>query len=215
MLFQEQERDNRMRAQTDEARYPAPEHPFRAFKPIYVRQQSGQPFALFGAHHARLDHVDGAADRRCHETRQERGREMRREVILQRRVGQEHTLEAVVRGQLAGCHQHRAHAVRPHAPEQTPPPFFSCHAYESVDSVLVVAAVMGRERCVMLHPDVEDVGGVTGDAAEEPGCAGHGDEGGEGWCGEGGGEDFFEFFVDAEPGCAVGQLAQYGRRKLG
>lgn len=66
----------------------------------------------------------------------------------------------------------------------------------------------------MLHADVEDVGRVAGDAAEEAGGRGHGDEGGEGRGGARGGEGFFEFFVDAEARCGVGQLAEEGGGEL-
>ena len=52
----------------------------------------------------------------------------------------------------------------------------------------------------MLHADVEDVGGVAGDAAEEAGGGGYGDERGEGRRGE----SFFQGFVDTEAGGGVG-----------
>lgn len=203
-----------MRAKSNEARNPTSEHPTHAFGPVDVGQDPRQPFTLLGAHHARLDHIDGAADRGRNKPSQKRSREMRRQVILERSIGEKDPLEAIVRGQLAGRHQDRAHAVRPHAPEQAPPAFFASHAHEPVDGVLVVAPILRHERGVVLHADVEDVGGIAGDAAEEAGCAGHGDEGGEGGCREGGGEDVFEFFVDAEAGGAVGQLAEEGGGQL-
>jgi len=214
MLLQEQKSGDRVRAQSNEARNPTFEHPAHAFGPIDVGQQPRQPFTLLCAHHTRLDHVDGAADRRRDEASQERRGKMRRQVVLERRMSEKHSLEAIVRSQLAGRHQHRAHAVRPHPPEQAPPSFFARHADDPVNGMLVVAPVLRRERGVMLHADVEDVGGIAGHAAEEAGCAGHGDEGGEGRRGEGGGEDFFEFFVDAEAGGAVGQLAEDGGGEL-
>lgn len=71
MLLQEQESDDRVRPQSNEARDPTSEHPSYAFGPIYVGQQPRQPFTLLGAHHARLDDVDGAADRRRDEPSQE------------------------------------------------------------------------------------------------------------------------------------------------
>lgn len=86
------------------------------------------------------------------------------------------SLELIIRSQLAGRHQHRAHAVRPHASEQAPPSFFARHAHEPVDGVLVVAPVLRRERGVVLHPDVKDVGGIAGHSAQKAGRACHGDE---------------------------------------
>ena len=53
----------------------------------------------------------------------------------------------------------------------------------------------------MLHAHVEHVGRVASDATQEARSGGHSDERGEGGCGAGGGEGFFEFFVHAEAGC--------------
>ena len=52
----------------------------------------------------------------------------------------------------------------------------------------------------MLHADVEDVGGVSDDAAEEARSGGHGNEGEERGLLVGSGDDFFKFLIDAEAG---------------
>ena len=127
---------------------------------------------------------------------------------------QDRALEAVVAGELRRRHEHRPHAVRPHAAEEAAPAFFARHAHQAVNGVLVVSPFGGMERGVVLHAYVEDVGGVAGHAAQEAGGGCHGDEGGEGGRGFGGGEGFFEFFVDAEAGGAVGQLAEEGGGEL-
>ena len=80
--------------------------------------------------------------------------------------------------------------------------------------MFVVSALGRGQRGVVLHAYVEHVGRVAGHAAQEAGGGCHGDEGGEGGRGFGGGEGFFEFFVDAEAGCAVGQLAEEGGGEL-
>lgn len=80
--------------------------------------------------------------------------------------------------------------------------------------MFVVPALCGGEGGVVLHSDVEDVGGVAGDAAHEAGGRGHGYEGREGGLGCAGLEDFFQFFVDAEAGGAVCELAEQGGGEL-
>lgn len=215
MLLQEQERRYRMRAQPDETRHPSSKHPRDAFRSVHVDQQGPHAFALLGAHDARLDDVHGAADGGGDEAGQEAGAEVRGEVIVQWRVGEYESLEAVVRGELGCRHQDRTHAVRQYAPEKGPPSFLPCHAHQAVDGVFVVAAGGGGQGGVVLHADVEDVGGVAGDAAEEAGGGCHGDEGGEGRGCSGGGGGGFELFVDAEAGGGVGQLAEEGGRELG
>ncbi len=204
VLFQEEESGHRVRAQPHKAGHPAPEHPPNAFTLDRPAQQPEQALRLLGAHDARLDHVDGTADGGRDEAREQGGGKVRRQVVVERGVGQQGALEAVVAGELAGRHEHGAHAVGPHAPPEAPPAFLSRHAEEAVDGVFVVASLVGGEGGVVLHADVEHVGGVAGDAAEEAGGAGHGNEGGEGGGGAGGREGFFELGVDAEAGGGVG-----------
>ena len=67
MLLQEQKRGNRVWTQPDETRHPTFEHPPDALVLDGPAQQPEQAFRLLGAHDARLDHVDGAADCRRHE----------------------------------------------------------------------------------------------------------------------------------------------------
>ena len=42
--------------------------------------------------------------------------------------------------------------------------------------MFVISATGGGKSGVVLHANVEDVGGVSGDAAEKAGGGGHGDE---------------------------------------
>ena len=135
---------------------------------------------------------------------------MSRQIVLRGRMLQHRALEPIVAGQLRGRHEHGPHAVGPHAAEEAAPAFFARHADQAVDGVVVVSALGRGKRGVVLHAYVEDVGRVAGYAAQEAGGGCHGDEGGEGGRGFGGGEGFFEFFVDAEAGCAVGELAEEG-----
>ena len=139
---------------------------------------------------------------------------MRCQIVFRGCMLEHGALEAVVAGELRCGHQHGAHAVGPYAAEEAAPAFFARHAYQAVEGVFVVAAFGRRERGVVLHADVEHVRGVASYAAQEARGGGHGDEGGEGGCRFGGCEGFFEFFVDAEAGCAVGQLAEEGGGEL-
>lgn len=138
VLFQEQERGDRMRGQPHEAGHPAAKHPPDAFVLDGPAQQADEALRVLGAHDARFDHVDGAAYRGRHEAREQRGREVRRQVVLEGRLGEQGAFEAVVAGQLACGHEHGSHAVRPHAPPQAPPAFLPRHADESVYGVFVV-----------------------------------------------------------------------------
>ena len=87
--------------------------------------------------------------------------------------------EGIVRSQLRGGHEHGSKTVGPHASEQGSPAFFADHAYEPVDGVLVPSSLRGRKCSVVLHPYVEDVGGIPGDSTQpaRDGC--HGDQGRE------------------------------------
>ena len=115
VLFQEQKRSNRMRAQSHETGHPAPKDPPDPLMLDGPAQQAQQALRVLGAHDARLDDVDGTANRRCHEPGQQRSREVRRQVVFQRRLAQQRAFKGVVAGQLARGHEHRSHAVRPHA----------------------------------------------------------------------------------------------------
>lgn len=64
VLFQEQKREHRMRSQTYKTRYPPPKHPSHAFDLVQLPQQRHQAIPVVGAHHPRLDNVDGTAHRR-------------------------------------------------------------------------------------------------------------------------------------------------------
>lgn len=116
VLLQEQERSNGMRTQSHETGHPAPKHPPDTLVLDGPAQQPEQALRLLCAHDARLNHVDGTADRRRHKAREQRRREMRRQVVFERRVGEQGAFETVVAGELARRHKHGSHAVRPHAP---------------------------------------------------------------------------------------------------
>lgn len=116
MLFQKQKSSNRMRSQPHKTRHPAPEHPTHAFLLDGLAQQPQQALRLLRAHNPRLDHVHGTADRRRHEAREQGGREVRRQIILERRVREQDPLESVVARELARRHEHGAYAVGPDAP---------------------------------------------------------------------------------------------------
>ena len=138
VLFQEQERGDRMRTQPHETGHPAPEHPPDAFVCDGPAQQAEQTLRVLGAHDSRFDHVDGTAYRGRHEAREQRGREMRRQVVLEGRLGEQGAFETVVAGELARRHEHGSHAIRPHAPPQASPAFLPRHADESVYGIFVV-----------------------------------------------------------------------------
>lgn len=113
-------------------------------------------------------------------------------------------LEHIVRRQLRRGHQHGAHAVRPDAAEERAPAFLACHADQAVDGVAVISPLGRGQSAVVLHADIDDVGGVTGDAAKEAGGGCHGDEDGEGGRAR---VEVLEVLVYAEAGGGVGYLA--------
>lgn len=81
MLFQEQKRHHRMRAQPHKTRHPPAKHPPHALHPKHPPQQPSQPFPFRRRHDTRLNDIHGAADRRRHEPGQKTGAEMRVQVI--------------------------------------------------------------------------------------------------------------------------------------
>lgn len=130
-------------------------------------------------------------------------------------MGDQGRLDAVVGGELGGGHEDGAHAVWPDAAEEGFHTFFFGHADEAVDGVLVVPPVCCWERCIVLHADVEHIGWVAHDAAEEAGGRGDGDQEWHlrraAWCGQA----LLELFVDTEAGCRVCDLAKEGGRETG
>lgn len=203
-----------MRANSDETRYPALEHPPQTFLLGDVGNELHHALLDMRAHDSRLDDVDGTAYRRGHEASEERGRKVRRQVILEGRVGQQHALEAVVGCELADGHQHGARRVGPYAFPEARDTFFASHAHHAVQGVLVVSPFLGRQGRVVLHSNVQNVAGVAGKATQETGYGGHADEGQEGGLRVRGGKTVFEGFVDAEAGHRVGYLAELGGGEL-
>ena len=74
--------------------------------------------------------------------------------------------------------------------------------------MLVFAALLERERGIVLHADIEDVARVADHTAEEARDGRHGYEGEEGGFGISRSESVLESLVDTKAGHAVGQLAQ-------
>lgn len=165
MLFQKQKRHDRMRAQPHKTRHPPPKHPAHALDPIDPAQQPPQPLLLLRGHDPRLHHVHGTTDRGSDKPGQETGAEMRGKIILERGSREDDALAAIVTRELARGHEHGAHAVGQDAAEERAPAFVAGHADEAVERVGVVAAGGRGEGGVVLHADVEDVGGVAGYAA--------------------------------------------------
>ena len=116
MLFQKQERSNRMRSQSHKTRHPAPEHPPNAFMLYSPAQQPQQTLRLFRTHDSRLDHIHRAAHGRSHKACEQGCGEMRRQIILERCAREQDTLEPIIACELACRHEHGSHAIRPYAP---------------------------------------------------------------------------------------------------
>ena len=165
MLFQKQERSNRMRPQPDKTRYPPPKHPSHALSFVYTPQQTNQPLFLLGAHHPRLNHIYRTAYRRRHKPSCETRREMRRQVIRRGRMRQQHSFEPIIARKLRRGHEHCAHTVRPDPAEETAPAFFARHTDQAVEGVVVVPAFGAGQGGVVLHADVENIGRVASYAA--------------------------------------------------
>lgn len=176
MLLEEHECRDRVRAQTDETGNPALEDPAQTFLGGDLRDECNDALLRVGAHDSSLDDIDGGADGGGDEASHDGRGEVGGQVVAEVGALQEFFLENVVAGQLRGGHENGADAVGPHAAEEAAHAFVFDHARETVDGVLVVSALLGREGGVVLHADVEDVGGVACDAAQETGGGGHGDQ---------------------------------------
>ena len=176
MLLEEHERRDRVRAKSDETRHPALEDPAQTFLCGDASDKADDAFLSMRAHHAGLDHVDGTADRRCDKSSHDRGSEVGGQVVAEVGALQELLFEDVVAGQLRRGHEDCADAVGPDAAEEAAHAFVFDHASQTVNGVLVVASLLNRQRGVVLHPYVEDVGGVTCDAAQEARSGGHSNE---------------------------------------
>ena len=82
--------------------------------------------------------------------------------------GSEPPLKAVVGGELTCGHETCADAVGTDTSEAVAPSsgLVDSHLIEALKGVSVVSTLGGGEGAVILHADVEDVGGVAGDAAK-------------------------------------------------
>lgn len=103
MLFQEDERSNGVRTQTDEAGNPTAEDPSETFLASDIAQKAEDALAALrgsGTHHTGLDHVHGTADGGSDEPGHQRSREMRRKVVGHSKRLETDALEGVVRGEL-------------------------------------------------------------------------------------------------------------------
>lgn len=177
VLFKEHEGCDRVRSQSDEARYPALEDPAQAFFGCDACDETHDALLCVSAHHASLDHVHRTADCGRDETGHDRGGEMRGEIVTQVGALQELLLEDVVTCELRRGHEDCADAVGPNAAEQAAHAFVFDHTRESIDGVLVVATLFRWEGSIVLHAHVEDISRVAGNAAQESGCRGHCDQG--------------------------------------
>ena len=116
---------------------------------------------------------------------------MRRQIVFERGLREEEVFGSIIGSELGRGHEHRTHAVGRPAPHQALPALLPRHPDQAIGSVLVVPALSRGQGGIMLHSHVQDIGGVSCDAAEEAGGGGHGDEGGEGGGGAGGCESGF------------------------
>lgn len=66
----------------------------------------------------------------------------------------------------------------------------------------------------MLHANVQHIGWVSDNTAQKTGGRGQGDQRGHGGGRGRGGHGGLELLINAEAGCAVGNLAQEGGRQL-
>ena len=165
MLLKEHERRDRVRAESDETRHPALEDPAQTFLCRDASDEAHDSFLSLRAHHAGLDNVDRTADCGCDESGHDGGGEVGGQVVAEVGALEELLLEDVVACQLRGGHEDCADAIGPDAAEKTAHAFVFYHARETVNGVLVVAALFDRKGRIVLHPHVENVGGVACDAA--------------------------------------------------
>lgn len=147
MLFQKQKRRNGMRTQANEARHPTAEGPRQTLLANDVCQclENSMVMSMRSRHDSRLDHVNGTADSRGDETRQERRRKMCRQIILHPEILKTDPFEDIVCCQLRGSHKHSSHGVWPDAPEQALGTFVSDHLVQAVDSMLVIPTLRRRQ----------------------------------------------------------------------
>lgn len=81
-LLKKQKSSDGMRAEPYKTRHPASKDPGEALCSVDTHEQPDPALGGLGAHQPGLDHVDGRADGRCDEARQERGGEVRRQIVL-------------------------------------------------------------------------------------------------------------------------------------
>lgn len=218
MLFQEDERGDGMRTQTDEARHPATEGPSKALLARDIPQKTEDAMATAlsrrGAHDAGLNDVHRTADGRGDKSGHEGGREMRAQVIMHAEFLDTQALEGVVGGQLRGGHQDGARRVRPHAAEETRGSLGATHLHQAVERMAVVSSLLRGQRGVGLHAHVQHVRRVSCNSAEEARCTGHSNQGEEAGRRVGGRDARLQLLVDAEPGGGIRDLSQEGCRQL-
>lgn len=207
VLLQEHESRDRVRAEADETRHPALEHPHQPLLGRDAGDEGQYAFFRRGAHDASLDHVHGTANRGSHKACHQGGAEVGVEVVPHLCSFQQLFLEQVVGCELRGGHQQCPGAVGPDTTEQACHAFFAGHAYQSIDCVFVISFLRRWQRRIILHANIEDVGGIADYAAEEARGGGHEDELEEGRAFGVGVGDIFQFLVDSEPRGAVGDLA--------
>lgn len=162
-------------------------------------------------HDPGLNDIDGACCCGGSQTSQEGCGKVCCHIIAHGGVIHEQTLESIVGGKLARRHDSGATAIGQPASEPAQRTLLLGHADHAVDSMLVVPALVGRERGVVLHTHVDHIGEVTGNAAEETGTDGHGEERGEGWllaARAGAHVTGLDLLIDAEPDSGIGKLAE-------
>ncbi len=168
MLLKKHHSEDRLRPQSYKTRRPPAEHPepslFRDCCPYDFHQI---PLAA-STHDPTLHDVDGTADCGRDEAGEQRGEEVRGDVVGKRESLQEHIFESVVGGQLGGVHEHCSSGVRCDTPEQRGRAFFADHPQQAIQCVLVVPPGGGRFGHVGLHAHVEDIGRVACHPAKQP-----------------------------------------------
>lgn len=85
MLFQKQKHRNRMRSQSDETRHPTSKHPPHSILREQMFDSSHNPMSRFPrmrTHNSRLDDICRRTHRRSNETRSQRRKEVRGQIIL-------------------------------------------------------------------------------------------------------------------------------------
>lgn len=144
MLFQEQERRNRMRSQSYKTRYPSSKHPPYALHPINIGQESRQPLTITRAHNPRLNNIHRTTYRSSHKTSHKTRSEMRRQTVLHRSILNKEPFEAIVRSQLTRSHKHRTHGIWPYSTKERFPALLPRHAYQPINSILIIPPLRFR-----------------------------------------------------------------------